>query len=572
MIMIKTKKIRSICRFSAVSAAFFVSALLSGPALAAAPPFAPTPADPGGVMRDLETERRTPRVSDEAVTVPRYEDPDTDLSTEKVFVLNGVVLDEGTVYSDDALLRFYSDFLGEQVSFADLNRIARRITRKYREDGYVFSRAILPPQRIEDGIVRLQAIEGRITNIEILGEYKDNAGLIRSFAEKIPTSGPANTREIERYLLLIDDLPGIRARSIMRPSEERAGGELIITVEQKTFEGSVGIDNRGSRYLGPYRATVVGAFNALFSRHDRTTLRAIVTSQTRELRFADISHEQQVGTEGTRLKGRAAVTRTKPGGNIGNLNIDGDSELFDAELLHPLLRNRRYNLNYFAGATVLNSETDILSGTVRTNDRIRTLRTGAAFDFIDPWGINRFDATLTKGIKAFGATSDGTGRSRVNASHSFVRANFNASRIQNIYGNVSLLVSATGQATDQPLLASEEFSVGGPAFGRAYDSGEISGDQGYAGMAELRYNGFVGNNLIRDYQLYGYIDYGKIRNINPTVGENANASVTSSGLGVRFNLEHDFSGSLELTNPMTRQVASEGDKDARVFFNILKRF
>ncbi|TVQ84791.1 MAG: ShlB/FhaC/HecB family hemolysin secretion/activation protein [Micavibrio sp.] len=241
----KTKKIRSTCRFSAVFAAVFIAAFLSGPALATAPPFAPTPADPGGIMRDLETERRAPAARDQAVTVPRYEDPDLDLSTEKVFVLNGVVLDEGTVYDEDRLLSFYRDFLGEEVSFADLHRIARRITRKYREDGYVFSRVILPPQRIEDGVVRLQAIEGRITNVEIVGEYSDAAGLISRLAEKIPTAGPANTREIERYLLLIDDLPGSRARSIMRPSEERAGGELIITIEQNTFEGAVGIDNRG---------------------------------------------------------------------------------------------------------------------------------------------------------------------------------------------------------------------------------------------------------------------------------------------------------------------------------------
>jgi len=140
------------------------------PAGVAVAQFAPSPADPGVIMRGLEDDRRTVAPRDDIVTVPRYEDPSVELSAEKVFVLRGVVLEGGSVYADPDLSALYKDFAGQEVSFADLYTITQRVTRKYREDGYIFSRAILPPQKISDGVVRLQAAEGRITNVEVCGQ------------------------------------------------------------------------------------------------------------------------------------------------------------------------------------------------------------------------------------------------------------------------------------------------------------------------------------------------------------------------------------------------------------------
>ena len=536
--------------------------------------FAPTTADPGVLIRELEDNRRGANILDDSVILPEYQDPQLDLSDEKVLDFQGITLEGSTVYTEESLAPLYNDYLGQAVSFADLHVIAQRITRQYREDGFIFSRVILPPQSIQDGFVKMQAIEGQLTDVQIVGEYQDNTGLIASMADKIRgAGGPANSRDIERYLLLIDDLPGITARSIVRPSEERAGGELIITIEENAFEGSIGFDNRGSRYVGPYRATIVGAFNSLFGLHDRTTVRGIAATEIEELRYIDITHEQQIGTEGMRFTGRAALTRTEPGGNIETLDIEGDSELLDLEVRYPIMRSRRSNLNVYAGFGALNSETDILGGAVETNDRVRNLRIGADYDFIDPWGINRVDLFVTQGLQFLGSTDDGAGRSRVNADHGFTRLNASASRVQDIFGSVSALISATGQLSNDPLLSSEEFSVGGPSFGRAYDAGEISGDRGWAGQVELRYSGvFNEMPVIQDYQAYSFIDYGRISNIDPTVGESDEESLTSYGAGVRFNMDYDMYSNFEVAVPMTDDVAAEGDDDIRFFFNILKRF
>lgn len=548
-------------------------ALATGQAMAA-PVQVPTSAQPGIIGRSMETDDRNSHKLDGNIVLPPMQDSAVEGSTEKVFVLKDVVLDDSSIYGPETFEKETAALAGQEVSFADLSRIANDMTRRYREDGYIFSRVVLPPQKIKDGVVHMRAVEGRVDNVEVTGTYKDNNGLIKRMADKIHTAGPTNTRDIERYLLLIDDLPGITARSFVKPSKTQGAGDLVIVVDEDPFEGSLTVDNRGSRFVGPWRGELVGAFNSLFGIHDRTTLRTIVASQSDELRYGEITHEEQLGSEGLRVKARYGITKTSPGGYLENLDINGDSKVFDLEAIYPLIRSREFNVNLNGGFDANNTTTD-LSGIQVARDRVRTVRLQSSVDFTDSLrGINQFDVMATHGLNGLGATSDGLGRSRANGEHDFTRFNATATRVQDLFlPGVSALVSATGQYSNDPLLASEEFTVGGEGIGRAYDSGELAGDKGYGGTVELRYSqSLPNNNWLQSYQLYSFVDYGKVKNINPTVGETASDSLTSAGAGVRYNLAYDLSGYLEVDKPLNKDVNAERDDDTRIFGTLVKRF
>lgn len=532
----------------------------------------PSSAEPGIVTRGLQEKERAPSRLEDTVVVPKMEEGAAGVSTEKVFVLNSIVLDDAVAYKSADFSKIYAPYIGKKVSFADLHAIASAMTRKYREDGYIFSRVIVPPQKINDGVVHLRAIEGHVSSVQIVGNYKDENGLIRKMADKINDTGPTNTNELERYLLLIDDLPGVTARSFVKPGKTPGGGDLIISVEEDYFEGSASFDNRGSRFLGPYRGELTGAFNNTFGIHDRTTIRGLAATQFSELRFMDITHEEQLGSDGAHVTGRVALTGTEPGGRISNLDIKGTSRLFDLEASYPVLRGRRWNFDILGGMTALNTESK-LAGVKVAEDRVRFARGGAHVDFADDLkGVNQFDLEVAKGMGILNSTSDGVGRSRANGEHDFLRTNLTASRTQELFGNFSMLLSASGQASGGPLLASQEFALGGGAFGRAYDSGEIAGDKGMAGEVEFRYSGYPENGYIQSYQFYTFYDLGKVLNESPAVGESGVDSLASAGVGVRFNLAQNYSGYIELDSPLTQRVNSENDRESRLFFNLLKRF
>jgi hemolysin activation/secretion protein len=531
----------------------------------------PSTAEPGITLRGLEGDDRAPSRLEDSIML-KDEALEGDLSQEKVFILKKVVLGKSSVYSQTQIDAMVEEFIGSSVSFYDLNEISLRLTRKYRADGYMFSRVFLPPQEIEEGVVRLEALEGRLTEVEVVGEFEDRKGLIKELAEKIRSEGPTNSEELERYLLLIDDLPGIKARSVLKQSDTPGGGKLIITIEQDTFEGSGSIENRGSRFLGQTRAIAVAAFNSLFGRHDRTTVRGIASKDPKELKFFDVYHEEQVGAEGLRVKGRFAATSTNPGWTLKPLDVEGHSRLLELDALYPYIRTRHYNVNLLGGFSALSSHSKI-SGIQVSKDKVRSFNAGAEIDFTDDWGgVTQGELLLSKGVDIFNASSDGIGRTRTNGEHDFFRANMSITRLQDLPSKFSVQLAAEGQYSDDPLLASEEFSIGGGVFGRAYDSGEITGDKGLAGAVEIRYGGATDWEYIHSYQLYGFYDYGKAWNENEVVGEQESDSLSSAGVGVRFNLQHDVSGYVEFDKPLTKDVSAEGDEDSRVFFSLLKRF
>ncbi|MBY0354143.1 MAG: BamA/TamA family outer membrane protein [Rickettsiales bacterium] len=103
--------------------------------------------------------------------------------------------------------------------------------------------------------------------------------------------------------------------------------------------------------------------------------------------------------------------------------------------------------------------------------------------------------------------------------------------------------------TADRLPASEEFGIGGPSFGRAYDLSEIMGDEGVAGSLEVRYQAIPEWRGLQTVP-YIYYDLGKVWN-NDTDGESFSAA--SAGLGVRFAHELGINAQLGLAFPLTRE-------------------
>lgn len=530
--------------------------------------------DPAIQQKQFE-QRPVPRAqSGRMVEVPA-EAPSAVLDQKKIFTLQSVNLEGVTAYSLDVLKTLYADKIGTQVSFADLNVIAQSITTKYRADGYILSRAVLVPQPVENGAVTIKVAEGYFSKVNIEGGEAGSRHLVAQIAEKITAERPITAEKLERYLLLIDDLPGVTARSVVKPSTtDMNAADLTLVVDHDEVEAAASFDNRGSRPFGRYRGTMTGAFNSLFGLYDRTTVRGLVTAETDEMQFAEITHEEQLGDSGLKLLGRGFVVATDAGGRVENLDIEGLTHGLEIGLKYPIIRTREQNLNLTSQLGAINSDIDIL-GTNLSRDKIRSLNIGLEYDVADSWqGVNLLKMGAEQGLDFFGATRDGAGRSRVNGEQEYLLATLEASRLQQISGPWSAFVGLSGQYSRDALLAAKEFAIGGAAFGRGYDGGEITGDHGAAYNVELRYYDESDSEYLENFQHYLFMDGGKIWNRDRIFGDVDDDTLASAGLGTRLNLMANWSAEAELAFPLTKRVGAEGGAgdEPRFFFNVVKRF
>ena len=83
-------------------------------------------------------------------------------------------------------------------------------------------------------------------------------------------SSPLLAKDLERYLLLIDDLPGVTVESVLLPSKDEPGAsELILSLKHKKYGANGGIDNRGSKFNGPFQFKAGASSNSALGLYEK---------------------------------------------------------------------------------------------------------------------------------------------------------------------------------------------------------------------------------------------------------------------------------------------------------------
>ena len=490
------------------------------------------------------------------------------------FKLKRLLIQESTVYKNRQFFHLYRNFLGKQITLEHIYRIADAITKKYRNAGYILSKAIVPPQKIDDGVVRVNILEGSIDRVRVQGRLAGPKMLLNAYRKRLLNSRPLHAKDLERYLLLIDDLPGVSVKSVLTPSKDRPGtSDLTLILENKPFDAHAGADNRGTKFNGPFQLFAGVSENSFLGFYERIGLQGVMTSNPDELLYINGFYEVPVTNEGTMFNLSGSVSNSKPGSSLEVFNVEGETFTFSLGFTHPFIRSRGENLRANLGYTHRNTQTDIL-GTLDSEDRLRILDLGVVYDYADRFhGINLISFNISQGINILDATEPGSlNLSRSQGKSDATKISGKLQRLQQLAPSWMLMGSATWQYSFEKLLASEEFGIGGLGYGRAFDPSEITGDQGLGIKLELQKAFQLRKKFLRNLQAYAFIDYGSVWNRAPTPTGARQQELTSVGLGTRFNLTKYLSGYVEIAKPLGREVAAEGNKDPRVFFSLSARY
>lgn len=495
------------------------------------------------------------------------------------FNLQQINLSGNTAIKTQQLTPLYKAYLGKIISLTQLQTIVDSITAYYRQQGYVLSRAILPAQKITQGIVTIQIVESYIEKISIDGTVTPKLSrLLQQFGARIKDQRPLQGVTLERFALLANDLPGIVVQTVITPNKNKLGAaDLIFVVTEKKYAVDIAYDNRNTRWLGPHEMTVAGQVNNLLRAGDLTRVDTLNSFDMKRLIYLTLTHETPLGSNGTRLSITGNYTHSHPGFTLQPFDIVGDSYSIATNISYPLIRAREENLYVRVGFNSLNSKNDILT-TGLNKDRTCSVNVGLDYNRFDPWdGINTVSGRVSQGLDILGARMNGTDLlplSRPNGHAAFTKFEATVSRMQFLPAQFSILVSGTGQYALNPLLSSEQFTFGGSQYGTAYDSAELIGDSGAAGRLELRHDFVIPNAMVlKSIQLFTHYDAGIVWNRDLNSGQLPRATATSVGAGLRANLMQYLSTELEVAKPLTYRVNEqllngEYGKLPRIFFSV----
>jgi hemolysin activation/secretion protein len=449
----------------------------------------------------------------------------------------------------DALL---ADLTGRELGFCELQQAANRITRYYRERGYVLARAYLPQQDIEDGIVRIAIVEGRYGQVELHNRTRVVEPALRQPLAALRPGDIAHGGSLERSLMLLDEMPGVGAKGTLRPGAEPGTTDLAIDAEPGPLAtGSLEFDNFGDPLTGRYRATGSIDVNAPLRLGDRFSLRGLTSNMHQ--RYYRTAYQVPVGPASTRIGVAYSDMNYRIGGSLKELDYRGSADVRSAFVTQPLVRSRQASVN--AQLTYENKHLQDRYGYFDIdNDKRIDLWTvglsGNSQDSAGGGGRNGFSATVGVGHLS---GNDGVGMNAITHAHGrFIKLNVSALRMQALGARFQLYTQFSAQLSSRNLDSSEKFGLGGPYGVRAYALGAGNGDQGWQASTELRYLAAPG------WQFTAFADTGRVQlSKQPWTRERNTVQLSSLGIGASwFGTRHQINLTAALPLGPAFKVAS----------------
>ncbi len=540
----------------------------------AAPAMAEPASQPGFDPKQTEkyfddVQSQASRSSRSQLQVPHLARPESAADSKPLFVLHGVSIAGAATISLAELATAYQPYLGKKVSQADLAAIATAISDLYRAAGFHLTRAMIPPQDIDKGIVRVQVIEGGIAEVALKGDGAEEFG-VRPLLAAVVAEHPSRLATLERQLLLINGVPGVRVIDSSIEELGNATGRFRLVLSLKTWHvyTSFGIDNLGASSVGPWQSYATAAFNSYLRPGDTLAVNLSTTpNDLRELGFARLSYDTPVGTDGARIGASALYSQVRPG---DFRRFFSDATITDAFEVHGSIvpiQSLQSSLMFTLAAGFTEASESAVFGPIY-KDHIRTISMTADYRWLDDLaGNNYFTATYRQGLDLFGASHFGDDlASRFDASPDFTAFNFWFTRYQPLTDAWSIKLAAASQIALNPLYLSQQFYLGGLAFGRGYGSAEVSGDNALAGSVELRYDSKLNFQYLSGYQLYSFVDSGVVWNdgFKPSDG----VTLTSAGAGVRLFLWNDLLADIGVAFPLSYRAPDNEMRTARVLVSL----
>jgi hemolysin activation/secretion protein len=458
-----------------------------------------------------------------------------------------------TVYKPESIAPLYANVVGAAVPRARLDAVIEDLQTKYRTDGYILTVVRGEIQSINGrSVFVLRALEGYISEVKLDGDIGPAGTLAYEFLEHLTWIRPVNNADLERYLLLVQDIPGVSARAVLRRAAEPGAVELVAQLSRKPVTAFAQYDNLGSNEAGPSEMLLRGATNS-FTRFGEQFEAIFFNTFNREELFGQLGASAFLGAEGLRLAAYWGRGNTLPGGALAGTGFVGNYTIGGLALSYPVIRSRRLNLTPNIAFDYYDSTIDVngaIGATAQLNSgHLRIFRAGGSLDFQDAVladlpAANLMLLRVSQGLPGLGASSNNEVLPpRVGNRTDFTKVAGELTRVQNLatFGTVetALKLSLGGQYTGDILPPSEKFFCCGLRWSRGFFYGQVTGDRGVGTGAELQLNtGFTDVPILApdhrlDVQFYGFYDFGRFYNLAP--GE-FSQTVDSVGLGARSNL------------------------------------
>lgn len=442
--------------------------------------------------KDRQRQISQTRTGESKVETPEEETPSLNIPESEKVLVKDFIIDGQDVYPEDRLKALLADKKGKKLSFKDIQDGADRITRYFREKGYIVAKTYIPPQDVTAGVVHYRVEIGRFDRPAITNKTNIRDSAIEKQAQAVKGGEYVTRDKLERAVWLVSDMAGADARVALSKGSQPGTVKLDMTVEPYVGKhGLISADNYGSRAMGYNEYSLDYDFWNPARNGDH--LMASISTTGRHMFNWGANYMTPLAKDGLKLTVGYNVFSYDMGDEWAMYKGVGTSRVTSLGLDYAIRRSRRHNL--YTGIRFEHSEIkdeyrafDATYGDKNGNALVFSLYgddqdTAGMTDWRVDWKLGHINNKAFHSDNLYARWM--AGDPDTNGDYSKIRGRIE--RHQNINNRSYLLLSAYGQYAFTPLDSSEHFSLGGPYGVKAYPTSEGSGDSGYITRAEYRW-------------------------------------------------------------------------------------
>ncbi len=481
--------------------------------------------------------------------VPEEKETEVPEDTGVKFDLKQIKFSGNEQISTAELDSVVSDYIGKKIGMGGLKKAALSVKQYYRQKGYIAAYVYVPPQDVNDGIVEISVIEGKLGNVEIKGNKWFSTWTLRRMAGFNPGS-VLYYSDLRKALSYFNKNRDLHVTSLLKPGQEPKTTDLELDVKDKfPLHLSTDVNNLGTNDTGKNRWGIALTDTNLTGLMDELSARFQISDGSIGVgtRYAVPLH-----SSGTTLSLNYSYSRVHLKNDLRPLDIVGNAHTYGFDVFQPVYKDM-FPGDVFAELGVnagfdFKSIENTIQGRKAGNDELRILNLGMNGEFTDSWGRTFFPNSIHIGFADFlgGSDVNETSPTRAETGGQFFAYRGSLIRYQKLPYDLLMSLRSTWQATTDTLSPSEQFRLGGAFSVRGYQEGAYLADYGILFSAEIYVPTYFfpedwklpysSEPLRKQIQGVAFFDIGGGGLTKTLPGERDSRVLSGAGGGVRIHL------------------------------------
>lgn len=485
------------------------------------PPLPTTPPAPGDLLPSPPSLSPEPSLEEPLEETPEEPIPVPD--QDRIVIQQFRVINS-TVFTPEQFQAVTAPYTNRPITFAEILEARSAVTALYREKGYITSGAIFPPQRMQDGVVTIEVVEGSVEEIVVQGTTRLQPGYISSRVG-LAVTPPLNVTRLLDGLQLLQQDPLIETISADLQAGTRPGSNrLVVTVtEADSFQMNAGLNNGRVPTVGSVERQLGFTEGNLLGLGDRLTVGYTNTNGSNEI-------EATYGIplnpyNGKLLLGIDLAFNRVIDPQFEVLQIHSTSRESFISVVQPIFQTPDQEFSLGLGLSHSFSQTWLgldnigpFPLTPGADEQGRTAVTALSFSqtwaYRDTAQVVSAFSQFNLGLGWFGATVNATG-----PDSRFFSWQGQGQWVRLLAPDTILVLRGSAQLANEPLLSQEQFGLGGQATVRGYRQDLLLTDNAAQASLEVRFPVLRVPEVDGLLQVTPFIDGGygwNVRGITPS--------------------------------------------------------